>query len=1050
MKNVEKDLPRVIHSSMSIVLTAFLFANVSYFTVLEKDVVARSNTVALDFGRALLGSLGGVIFSAMVAISCLGALQGGLYTSSRLVYASGQEGFLPKFFGRLNGRLKTPVNATALHASLTIVFIIFGGGFRSLVNFYSVAGWGFYFLTVVGLLVLRIKEPNLDRPYKTWLITPLTFSAVALFLLFMPVAAAPLEAMAAIGFILVGIPVFYLTRERPSSERGSGILDKILGPCLRLRATARGDYVRAAVEEHEEQMEMLRKTTMLPLNPDDFARAMQQLNLGPAEIGKVLGQPNGIEGLLGKIMSMPRGAQPDFDSVDDMIAIMEKTKENHEREKGLPPFPYQSPPRFSLISAFAQERAKHIDAEKSAGFFATRSSTVGLEPHVSKRSLDQLRPIQLSQMMVRQTHVESLLICRIVTPAKRTVAVQFGAEDSAGDVVMVSLYNYPGTIGAKVDSLDSLFPIGTVLAIKEPTLKTSAAGNSVPHWRTGARASLAPEPPSTEEGWKTLGNKYFQGGHFTSAALAYSTGLAQVPSSQVLRLNRAMTYLKLSHAGAALSDCEKTLAQTTLPAALRMKALHRKAQALYGLGRWGEAGTAFEAVGSEFPSEATSSRQWIEKCHKRRQENETGNYNWVEMYNTSLSNPRLDVADYKGDIEVVAISSRGGGRGVVTTADVVAGQLLVVSKAFVSAFPEDCDPPEILLIQNLIKMVAQHGCGALLGTKVAERIAGDPSCAQLVYDLYAGPSFPSPPSSYVMDRAPSNGIERYLNFDVPVDISRIEGVLSFNAFRPSGLPLPSKKESDHPDALFLLPSLFNHSCDPNAAWVCIGDIMVVRATRDISKGSEVLISYRPGESSFIKRQEKLKHYFGKCTCGLCALDRADGESLCKKRDDLEAKISTWDTVSEARQGIQNLEQTYKKKRKHHDPTMTHAQFHLARVQLQDGDVTGFFRTAMSALEQAGLKIIDKSIKGPLRNDHDSEELPIKAVVPPMMGVMAETYIQICISISNAFGERSQDFRRGQRWAATAMWLHDLRYGGGTELFHAHLLDPKLQARLSNF
>lgn len=260
MKNVERNLPRVIHSSMSIVLTAFLFANVSYFTVLEKDIVARSNTVALDFGRAVLGSFGGVLFSVMVAISCLGALQGGLYTSSRLVYASGQEGFLPSFFGRLNQRLKTPLNATALHATLTIVFIIFGGGFRSLVNFYSVAGWGFYFLTVVGLLVLRIKEPNLDRPYKTWIITPVTFSAVALFLLFMPIAAAPLEAMAALGFILVGIPIFYVTRERPrdiSGERRTSLLDKVLGPCLRFRTTSRPDYVRAAAEEQEEQMEML-------------------------------------------------------------------------------------------------------------------------------------------------------------------------------------------------------------------------------------------------------------------------------------------------------------------------------------------------------------------------------------------------------------------------------------------------------------------------------------------------------------------------------------------------------------------------------------------------------------------------------------------------------------------------------------------------------------------------------------------------------------------------------------------------------------------------
>lgn len=166
-----------------------------------QTTVASSNTVALDFGRALFGPIGGLIFSAMVAISCLGALQGadnarsiapilsffrfdivfvgGLFTSARLVYASGQEGFLPSFFGQLHSRLKTPLNATALHATLTILFIAVGGGFRSLINFCeseglivivgwlsciissdSVAGWGFYFLTVSNILVYPTRCSN--------------------------------------------------------------------------------------------------------------------------------------------------------------------------------------------------------------------------------------------------------------------------------------------------------------------------------------------------------------------------------------------------------------------------------------------------------------------------------------------------------------------------------------------------------------------------------------------------------------------------------------------------------------------------------------------------------------------------------------------------------------------------------------------------------------------------------------------------------------------------------------------------------------------------
>jgi amino acid transporter len=47
MKNVSRDLPRVVHSSMAIVVTLFTAVNLSYFLVLPRAVVGASNTVAL-------------------------------------------------------------------------------------------------------------------------------------------------------------------------------------------------------------------------------------------------------------------------------------------------------------------------------------------------------------------------------------------------------------------------------------------------------------------------------------------------------------------------------------------------------------------------------------------------------------------------------------------------------------------------------------------------------------------------------------------------------------------------------------------------------------------------------------------------------------------------------------------------------------------------------------------------------------------------------------------------------------------------------------------
>lgn len=91
----------------------------------------------------------------------------------------------------------------------------------------GVCSYTWYFLTVLGLLVLRIKEPTLERPYKTLLPTPILFATTALFLLVMPVASAPLEALAAVAFMGAGLPAYYLSVGRARQ----GLIGSLLGLC---------------------------------------------------------------------------------------------------------------------------------------------------------------------------------------------------------------------------------------------------------------------------------------------------------------------------------------------------------------------------------------------------------------------------------------------------------------------------------------------------------------------------------------------------------------------------------------------------------------------------------------------------------------------------------------------------------------------------------------------------------------------------------------------------------------------------------------------------
>lgn len=250
-----RDLPRVIHTAMALVILSYILANVAYLFVLPLATIKSSDTIAVQFGAQVFGPVGSLVLALVVSASCFGALNATTFTSGRLVYAAGKEGYLPAMFGQLgfggasttanrihhhhtrrrssssspsswlhtrlarllgdeHGQLGvTPVKALLLNACLTTVYILVGE-FSTLLTFYGVAGYAFYFLTVLGLIVLRVREPTLDRPYRTYLATPIVFCCVSLFLLSNSALAEPTQSAIVLAFVLAGVLAFLWKNRR--------------------------------------------------------------------------------------------------------------------------------------------------------------------------------------------------------------------------------------------------------------------------------------------------------------------------------------------------------------------------------------------------------------------------------------------------------------------------------------------------------------------------------------------------------------------------------------------------------------------------------------------------------------------------------------------------------------------------------------------------------------------------------------------------------------------------------------------------------------------
>ncbi|GAA5995994.1 hypothetical protein JCM5350_007010, partial [Sporobolomyces pararoseus] len=172
-----------------------------------------TSTIGLDFGRAVAGPVGALLFALIVGISCISALNSSLYTSSRLVVAAGEQGFLPKVLSEYNTSRQTPINGILLSSSLSTIFILVGD-FSNLTLFYGVCAWTWNFAVVVGLLVLRVREPTLKRPYRTYLMTPILFASTALFLLVLSAFSKPWQSLAGFLFCGAGALPYYLQVRR--------------------------------------------------------------------------------------------------------------------------------------------------------------------------------------------------------------------------------------------------------------------------------------------------------------------------------------------------------------------------------------------------------------------------------------------------------------------------------------------------------------------------------------------------------------------------------------------------------------------------------------------------------------------------------------------------------------------------------------------------------------------------------------------------------------------------------------------------------------------
>jgi APA family basic amino acid/polyamine antiporter len=169
--------------------------------------------VASKAAQTFLPRFGAQLVAFAALLSTIGVLNGSILTGARIPYAMARDGLFFARFAQLGQTSAVPVPSIVLQGIWASILVL-SATFDQLTDCVVFAGMIFYAATTTAVLVLRKKRPETPRPYKTlgYPVVPLLFVTVAAWLLINTLSTNPVESLAGLGLIALGLPVYFWQR----------------------------------------------------------------------------------------------------------------------------------------------------------------------------------------------------------------------------------------------------------------------------------------------------------------------------------------------------------------------------------------------------------------------------------------------------------------------------------------------------------------------------------------------------------------------------------------------------------------------------------------------------------------------------------------------------------------------------------------------------------------------------------------------------------------------------------------------------------------------
>jgi len=212
LDDVPRQLPWILGGGTALVLVLYVGLNYAFLRAAPMSEMVGQVEVGYIAATHIFGPLGADIMGVALALLLVSTVSAMVVAGPRVLHVIGED-YRPFLWLSKTNEDGIPTTAIFTQAAIAIVFIV-TASFESILVFSGFVLGLNSLLTVAGVFVLRIKEPDLPRPYRTWAypITPIVYLSLTVWTLTYLALDRPSEAGVAFALIAAGTVVYLWTR----------------------------------------------------------------------------------------------------------------------------------------------------------------------------------------------------------------------------------------------------------------------------------------------------------------------------------------------------------------------------------------------------------------------------------------------------------------------------------------------------------------------------------------------------------------------------------------------------------------------------------------------------------------------------------------------------------------------------------------------------------------------------------------------------------------------------------------------------------------------